>query len=105
MAKIQLLKKPSHSTLTEQLQQLIATQGLNEADLARKTNIPQPTLHKILAGKTADPRASTLKILADYFNISVDQLISGTSLHQRLALTETQSVPIISWQDCIRSPE
>lgn len=102
--KIQLLKKSSPSTLIEQLQQLMITRNISEAELSRQTNIPQPTLHKILAGKTADPRASTLRLLADYFNVSVDQLITGVFIGQanEQVSTETQSIPIISWQDCIQ---
>ena len=51
--------------------------GISEAELARRTHIPQPTLHKILAGKTEDPRFSTMQQLAAFFDLTVDELVSG----------------------------
>ncbi len=91
----------SDSLLIRNMQALMQHHNLNEAKLARIADIPQPTLHKILAGKTTDPRISTLKILADYFNTSVDDLymgVSKTSLARTTA--HVQSIPVISWQDC-----
>jgi len=43
-------------------------------DLSRITHIPQPTLHKIATGKSLNPRYTTLKTIADYFSVSVEQL-------------------------------
>ena len=80
--------------------------GLSEAALARQTSIPQPTLHKILSGKTSDPRISTLQLLADFFKITVDELMSQKGLAKFFddqPLPITQSIPIISWVDCIGS--
>ena len=93
----------NHSPLISNLQTLMHHHNLNEAKLARITNIPQPTLHKILAGKTADPRISTLKILADYFNISVDKLYAGIGRPGNTQVQPiTQSIPIISWDECTK---
>lgn len=86
--------------LITNLQQLMLQRGINEADLSRQTNVPQPTLHKILSGKTADPRISTLKTLADYFKLSIDDLYLGVLLQEGMATNKRQSAPIISWEDC-----
>jgi len=88
--------------LTANLHYLMQSQGISEAELARRSNIPQPTLHKILSGKTDDPRASTLKALANAFEVSVDELLSGTDVHsQANRKSKTQSIAIISWSECI----
>lgn len=92
--------------LSSNLRQLMKINNLSEAELARKTNIPQPTIHKILAGKTSDPRASTLKALANFFNVQIDMLLSNDVLKESDFITKTnpnrtQSIPIISWKDCI----
>lgn len=91
-----------HDLLIHNLRVLMKKAGLNEATLSRKTNIPQATMHKILAGKTEDPRASTLKTLSDFFDISIDELLSGnSSQHDTKSATITaQSIPVISWKDC-----
>jgi SOS-response transcriptional repressor LexA len=89
-------------TITTNLQRLMRARNISEAELARQTGTPQPTLHKILSGKTENPRASTLKALADFFDISMDELLTGEIITQRNSLHNTiQSIPIISWDECI----
>jgi SOS-response transcriptional repressor LexA len=92
--------------LTNTLHRLMDERKITEAELARRTNIPQPTLHKILSGKTGDPRASTLKSLACFFGVTIDMLLTG-SLPVSAAITtnstKTQSIAIISWSDCLQA--
>lgn len=91
------------SPLISNLRTLMQRHNLSEAKLARVTNIPQPTLHKILAGKTSDPRISTIKILADYFETSIDDLYTGIVKSDTATVQHDKtSVPVISWQDCVR---
>ena len=78
MSIIPLHKKEEageQSWLVNNIKRLMMAKGLNEAKLAKRTNIPQPTLHKILSGKTEDPRVSTLKLLAEFFNVSLVAII------------------------------
>lgn len=76
--------------------------GISEAELARQANIPQLTLHKILSGKTDNPRASTLTALANAFDISIDELLSGVATPQSINVTSNaQSIAVISWSECI----
>src|SRR3990167_5290128 len=86
-----------HDLLIINLRSLMKNVGLNEAELSRRTDIPQATLHKILAGKTEDPRASTLKTLSDFFGISIDELLSGNPIatSEKSAATSAQSIPVI----------
>ncbi len=109
MNVIQLQKKEStseQSWLVHNIKRLMAAKGLNEATLAKRTSIPQPTLHKILSGKTADPRVSTLKLISEFFNISLDAVIY-TPPHEQFDLAingvkrQTKHIPIISWQQCV----
>jgi SOS-response transcriptional repressor LexA len=83
------------------LQALMHEGKINEAELSRQTKIPQPTLHKILSGKTADPRISTLKTLAHYFHVSLDDLCEGVVLQEANSAVQGLSVPVISWSDCL----
>ena len=88
--------------LTANLHRLMRGRGVSEAELARQSNIPQPTLHKILSGKTDDPRASTLKALASFFEISMDELLTGVDIpRQTNTAAKTQSIAIISWSECM----
>ncbi len=79
--------------------------GCNEANLARKTGIPQPTLHRILSGATKSPRGSSLAPIANFFSITINQLIGLDELPEdRVAGTHNSriygwtSIPIIAWQ-------
>lgn len=95
---------PSNNTLSINLRRLMLSLGINECTLSRSTNIPQPTLHKILSGKTSDPRASTLKILSEHFKISIEELLYGTPVTDlQNTSPQTQSIAVISWGDCLNA--
>lgn len=88
-------------TLASNLRHLMQSNMISECELARQTDIPQPTIHKILTGKTTDPRASTLKSIADFFEISIEELLTGNpSTHNN---SKTQAIAIISWADCLNA--
>lgn len=92
--------------LAYNLRRLMSVKNISEAELARQTNIPQPTLHKILAGRTSDPRTSTIKLLANFFSVSIDTLISGMPIIESpttYSQVKTQSIPIITWTECINA--
>lgn len=55
--------------------QAVYPEGANAA--AAAIGIPQPTLFKILAGRSENPRASTLQAIATHFDTSVEWLLSG----------------------------
>ncbi len=111
--EVKRLKEEIASTgswLVNNIKRLMAAKGLNEATLAKRTSIPQPTLHKILSGKTADPRVSTLKLISEFFNISLDAIIY-TPPHEQFDLAingarrQTKHIPVISWQQCVEASE
>jgi transcriptional regulator with XRE-family HTH domain len=98
------LTELSSDLLANNLRRLSQDIGINEAELARRTKVPQPTLHKILSGETEDPRVSTLKELADFFSTTIDDLLTGTTSIarlKRLYSPEVHQVPIISWEECL----
>lgn len=84
------------------LHNFIEKEKIHEAELSRRTGIPQPTLHKILTGKTSDPRISTLQILASYFGVTLDALYGNVGLQKNIAIQSSKSIPIISWTDAIK---
>ena len=66
--------------LPKQLKNLMKRQKINESALARKVNIPQPVISRLLSGATSNPRVSTLLALAQYFNITIEALIGADNL-------------------------
>ncbi len=98
----QIAPAVGQNIICQNLRQLMRQQNITEAELARQTMIPQPTLHKVLTGTTADPRISTLLQLATYFKISVDELCKSKTIFNFETKTRTQIIPIISWQNCVK---
>ncbi|VEI61602.1 S24 family peptidase [Serratia rubidaea] len=45
------------------------------ADLAKLIKIPQPTFHRLMSGDNQDPKYAMLKRVADYFKITVSDLV------------------------------
>lgn len=72
------------------LEILTEMHGISEADLCRETKISQATLWRLLNGDT-DPRASTLNAIAQYFEISVDQLLGNQPIMKSASGTASQS--------------
>lgn len=65
------------NTISKNLRQLMDLRGLSENRLATETGVPQPTIHRVLSGRVADPRDGTLRPLADYFGVTVEQMRTG----------------------------
>jgi SOS-response transcriptional repressor LexA len=66
--------------LHEVLRHLMDEIHISEAELARQTKIPQPTLHRILSGATTSPRGASLAPLAHFFSITINQLLGEDPL-------------------------
>jgi len=85
--------------------QLLKARGMTMAEFSKRTKFNQPTVYRIVSGDTEDPRLSSLQIIADFFNISLDQLIGkapitpaemiGTNVEP--GPTTKGLVPLISW--------
>jgi len=87
------------------LNRLMFEKRIRTAELARKTNLPQATLSRIVSGITPNPHFSTLKTLADYFNINIEQL-KGLQpipwlLPQSVHETGWYKVPLLTWEQAI----
>lgn len=92
-------------TLSETLEKLM--DGMSESSLAIKVNLPKATINRLLSGRTPDPRASTLLPIAQYFGISVEQLLGNLPLSNALPIksltnkisTNTVQLPLVSLAD------
>lgn len=89
--------------LSANLKKLLLNSKLSENELARRTGISQQIINRILSGENKNPKIATLSPLANYFMVSISQLIG-----EELAATETrlntnhlgwQEIPFIEWND------
>lgn len=60
--------------LSNSISLLMKENNISESDLARALSLPYNTIHRLISGHTADPRISTLKSIAAYFDVSLDSL-------------------------------
>lgn len=99
------MSQKDRSKLHEVLSLLMQEVNINEAELARKTDIPQPTLHRILSGATKSPRGSSLAPLANFFSVTINQLMGVDELPENRVKGTHNSriygwtpVPMINWK-------
>jgi transcriptional regulator with XRE-family HTH domain len=61
--------------LSDVLSFLMANVGIKSAELARKTGIAQPVISRLMTGITSNPQILTIKPLADFFDVTLEQLL------------------------------
>lgn len=92
-----------YDALGDNLNKLLFERKLRPMDLARELDIPQPTIHRIVAGKSTRPHAYTLEPIAKYFDLSVEQLVGDVPLTKEAAeekkpVTDVRFFPLLDWQ-------
>lgn len=98
-------------SLNETLKKLMMRHGnMNVSDLSKATGLPQPTLHQLYSGATANPRNKTIEILADFFSITVSQLTGKASLPDNLSKQikkqlNLHTTSILHWDDLAAWPD
>ncbi|PIZ03509.1 MAG: hypothetical protein COY58_09075 [Gammaproteobacteria bacterium CG_4_10_14_0_8_um_filter_38_16] len=83
------------------LTQLLSREKLSANALANALHLPTPTIHRLLTGDVQDPRISTLLLIANYFAISIDELIGRKPLNEPefshlLAKRPAFSIPLLT---------
>lgn len=66
--------------LAATLSYLMSERGIKSAELARKTGVGQPVIYRLMTGTTENPQVLTIKPIADFFGISLDQLLGISPL-------------------------
>lgn len=87
------------NSLSKTLSRLLFERNIRPTELARITQVPQPTIQRIVAGTTLQPHISSLEPIAHYFAISVEQLrglkpIPWLQPSPELTLSAT---PLLNW--------
>lgn len=65
--------------IADRIKELMNDEGLNQVSLADKIGVKQNTISAWLLAKK-EPCITSLWLLADYFNVSIDYLIGRTNL-------------------------
>lgn len=96
----------SSNTIGSIIKELLYKNNIKPADLAKATDIPPPTIHRIITGQTLNPYQSSLKKISEFFGITIKQLIGEEGLdydknseHIVNNLINNVYVNLISWKD------
>ncbi|MBP9722934.1 MAG: XRE family transcriptional regulator [Gammaproteobacteria bacterium] len=97
----EIIKK--ENVIITNITQLMQLHNISEAELARRTSIPQTTINRLLT-KGLDAKTNTLKPIANLFNVTVSHLIGEIPLDFRNInyyinsdYKTWSSIPIIPW--------
>ncbi len=86
----------SNTKVGKILSRLLSEHKLKVSELARRVQLPQPTIQRIAAGVCENPHISSLKPIADYFSISIDQLKGIDPIPK---FDQIHKLPLISWSE------
>ena len=100
------MAKVHYDELGKILSRLLENKNMSITDLAKETKLPVTTIHRIATGVSTRPYRKSLKPIADYFSISIEQLIGEEPFE---SITERNNVfpsrerlieiPLIEWHD------
>lgn len=90
--------------LHQVLRRLMFHQDITTTELARRAQLPQQTLQRIISGDTQSPHRTSLQALARYFELTMEQLkglepISHLSDPVAEAASSWLPIPLIDWQE------
>lgn len=99
------------SIISDILKALMFKKNIRPAQLAREINVPQQTLQRIASGESPRPHITSLKPIADYFDISLEQLKGEIPLPDALVEIDnvpvkkpvTNQIPLIRWSELNRN--
>lgn len=69
--------------LSDVLSFLMSGVGIKSAELARKTGIAQPVISRLMTGVTSNPQILTIKPIADFFDVTLEQLLGLSPLDMK----------------------
>jgi SOS-response transcriptional repressor LexA len=90
--------------LSDNLNILMAKNRLNSNGLARIVGVPATTIKRIRNNEQTNPTILTLLPIAQFFSISLDQLIGNEPIvindKESYKKSRIHKIPLLSWQEC-----
>lgn len=85
------------------LKKLLFDHNMKAIDLAREVNLPPPTIHRLITGKSTRPYKSSLLPIANYFSVNVEQLLGEEPLQNQTGHDKSLNssvlhyLPLVPW--------
>lgn len=99
----------SKTIISDILKILMFKKNVKATELAKEIKVQQQTLQRIVSGVSPNPHSSTLKPIADYFDVSIDQLTGTEQLPESYLpfpsvrfkgdlQRKVREVPLLTWE-------
>ena len=72
----------------DRLKEMKRKSGLTTMEIAEQSGIPEPTLEKLFAGVTKEPRLNTMTQLVHFFGYTLDDLVDPEKQKESTAVPE-----------------
>ncbi len=79
---------------------------MNPTELAREVDLPTPTIHRLVTGKSTRPYRSSLEPIANFFSVSMEQLLGEEPLPETdnspsppAKQRKILEIPLIKWKE------
>ena len=97
-------------TITEILNYLLLDEKIRPSELARRTGVPQPTIHRMVTGTCPRPHMASIKPIAEYFGLTPEQLkgeefIPGLNMFKLDGLDGWAKIPLLTWKQLTTWPK
>lgn len=92
-----------NSLLITNLSKLMVEYDLSENELARRSGVHQPTIHRILKGESKDPRRSNVSKIAAVFGRTASDLLGETQAEVGIREdsgiydVSARNIPVLEW--------
>lgn len=63
--------------ISDKINQILKERNISANKLAKEADIPVSNIYKIIQGKNLNPGVYTVKAIADYLGITIDELIEN----------------------------
>lgn len=87
-----------NNILGKNLKRLLLEARISENELARRTGVAQQVINRILSGENSNPKILTLSPLANYFMVSISELIGEGSISSLKGQGDIIEVPLIEFE-------
>ncbi len=99
------------SNLNSILKALMHEVGITVTELARRTGVGQPVIHRMASGETDNPKVGSLSPIAKFLNVTISQLVGDDPLpkdrfkgsHNPYYRSWTK-LPLLSWEQAAHWP-
>lgn len=84
-------------SISKKLKRLLFERDITPTDLAKALDLPVPTVHRIVTGRTTRPHEKSIKLISTYFGIDPSELSNDDTSH--LNNNKIVDIPLINWQN------